>query len=73
LANWFGDSFLDFFELSDLMIDLILSLFSFNFDGFKKFFNFTDETIELFLFFYFALGHDFFKALIKIQENKLIS
>ncbi len=55
------------------MIYLILSLFSFDFDGFKKFFNFTDEAIELFLFFYLALVHDFFKALIKIQENELVS
>ena len=65
-TNWFGNSFLDFFELSDLKVDFILSFNGFNFDGFKKVFDFNDKAIDLFLLFNFVLGHDFFKALINI-------
>ena len=65
-TNRFGDFFFDFFELSDLLIDLILSFDSFNFDGFKKVFNFAYKTVDLFLFFDFVFKHDFFKTLINI-------
>jgi hypothetical protein len=49
-----------------LLIDLILSFDSFNFDGFKKVFNFAYKTVDLFLFFDFVFKHDFFKTLINI-------
>ena len=55
------------------MINLFLSFVGFNFDGLKKIFNFADKAIDLFLFFNLVLNHNFFKALIKIQENEIVS
>ncbi len=71
--TWFDNSLLNFFELIDLMINLFLSFVGFNFDGLKKMFNLTNKAIDLFLFFNFVLNHNFFKALIKIQENEIVS
>ena len=55
------------------MVDLFLPLVGFNFDGFKKIFNFTNKAIDLFLLFDFVLNHNFFKAWIKIQKHEIVS
>lgn len=71
--NRLGDSFFNFFELSNLVVNLVLSDNCFIFDCLKKVLNFRDKAVNLFLLFHFVLVYGFFKALIKIQEHKIVS
>ena len=68
----FGKFSFKCFELIDFLVDLVLALECFFFDVLKKDFDFSQEIISLFFFFEFDMLDEFFKALIKIEENEIV-